>query len=383
LLGAVGALTNNYLDTGQAVGTIIPVTTNTTYNTPTAWDKTPPAGFVTIARGRSQRMLAFRNGYFWACSLSDPLNWLQANDAFDQPIYGGKDNNIVAGVAMYDYTLLCSKTNTFVFTGSTFQDFNLSKILNVGCTAPHSLMSAGDQVYFWSEVGPNSFSRVQLGQDIETTPDINGPVQNTVSSLSNRAYWSKIVAWNHLRNNRLLWAYPDGTSTSNNKAIAFAYTGRADWSRHAVGPIVNAVVDTLRIVYVGTEDGKIWQLYSGNTDGGVAIPATYETGWYDSQSFLNRQIVFLDVVTDKSVGAYSLQVEVFWDFATTTQSVHQLTETQTDGINVVVQTSVANIHRIYVKGFGRYFKFKFTVVNSANAPRILGWRPEMYSKGIR
>lgn len=381
--GSVSGLTNQYVDAGQAnSGLGSPPIVNTAWNTPTKWEGIPPSGFVVVARGRSQRMLAFSNGYFWASSLSDPLNWLQPNDAFDQPIYGGKDSNITAGATLYDYTVLCSKTNTFVYEGSTYQDFNLVKILSVGCVSPHSIVTAGDQLFFWSEVGPNAFNRVMAGQDIQTTPDINGQVQNTVSSLSNRSKWSKIVAWNHIRNNRIGWAYPNGSSTTNNRAIMFAYSGRADWSRHSTPPIVNAFTDTQRIVYVATADGNIYQLYSGNTDNGSTITGTYETGWYDSQSFLNRYIVFLDVICDKSVGAYNLNVEIRFDFASTGDT-HALTDTTTDGIPVVIQTPLANIHRLYVRGIGRYFKFIFSVTSSPNAPRILGWRPEMYSKGIR
>jgi hypothetical protein len=86
---------------------------------------------------------------------------------------------------------------------------------------------------------------------------------------------------------------------------------------------------------------------------------------------------------DKTMGAYALQVEVFFDFSTTASSTHQLTDTTTDGINVILQTPLANIHRLFVQGIGRYFKFKFTVSDSPTAPRIMGWRPEMYSTGIR
>jgi len=382
-LGAVGAVTSSYADVGQGVGVDSPPLTNTTSNTPTDWDNEAPTGVIVVARGRSQRMLIFHKSFFWCCAQGDPLNWLQPNDAFNQPVYGGRDNNIIAGGTLYDYTMLCSMTNTFVFSGSTYQDFNLVKILNVGCQSHHSIVSAGDDLYFWSEIGPNSFSRVMSGQDIQTVQDINSLVQNTVSSVSNREKWPKIVAWNHLRNNRLGWAYPSGTSTVNNKAMLLSYSGKRAWSRHSMPAIVNAVVDTLRFVYVGCADGNIYKLYSGNTDNGTVIPATYETGWYDSQSFLNRQITWLDVITDKTVGTYSLQVEVFFDFASTTNSVHALTESTTDGVGVVIQTALANIHRLYVKGFGRYFKFKFTVTSSPTAPRILGWRPEMYSKGTR
>jgi hypothetical protein len=387
LQATLGQAASSYTDSAAPTigGVPNPPITNTAYNTPTIWDTTPPKGFLTISRGRSQRVIAFSNGYMWASSLSDPLTWLIPNDSFDQPIYGGKDNNIVGGCSLYDYTLLCSKTNTFVYTGSSSSDWALAKILNVGCVAPHSFVSAGDNVYFWSEVGPNSFARVMTGQDIQTTPGMNNSVQNTVSSLSNRSQWGKIVAWNHLRNNRLAWAYPNGASTSNNAAILYGYSGEPNWSRHAMPAVVNAVTDNLRYNYIFTADGDMHQLYVNNTDDGVSIQGFYETGWYDSQSFLTRRINWLDVVMDKTAGSYSINVDIFWDMSTTSSSSHVLTDTQTDGINVAIATPTANIHRLWVRGFGRYFKFRFSTTSpdSATAPRILGWRPEMSSKGTR
>jgi len=382
LLGSVGGLSNTYTDTGQALSAGGPPTTNTAYNTPTDWDVRPPQGFGTIARGRSQRLMAYYKNRFFASALSTPLDWLTANDAFDNTIYGGKDNRIVAMAPLYDYTVFFSRTNSFVYTGSTYTDFGQSKILNVGCESPQSVVAAGDDLYFWSEFGPNTMSRVQAGQDVQTAKELADPVSGTVHTRSSRSYWAKIVAWNDVRRNRICWAYPNGTDSTVSKGLVFSYdTG--GWSRHSLPDIVAAVVDTLRQVYVATSDGKILKLYSGNTDNGTALTASYETGWYDSQSFLNRQIVSLDVITDKSVGAYTLYMDVFFDMQDSATSTHTLTDTTTDGIQVVNQTNQANIHRCYVRGFGRYFKIKFRVDSSNAGPRILGWREEMRSKGYR
>lgn len=381
-LGAVGALTNSYTDTGQATGLDVAPTVNRAYNTPLAWDTQPPAGFITVARGRAQRALAFGRGHFWCSALSDLLNWLQPNDAFDYPIYGGRNNDIVAAAPLYDYTLLCSRTNIFVYTGSTYQDFVIDKILNVGCVSHHSMVPSGDNLYFWSEFGPNSLSRVMAGQDIQSNIGMNDAIQTTVHQLSNKDQWPKIIAWNHVGTGRIAWAYPEGTASTLSKAVLYTYSGSAAWSRHTTPNIIGSVTDINRNVYLGSADGKIYLAYSGNTDNGAVITGTYETGWYDVQSFLNRQIVHLDVIMDATVGDYNIQVEVLFDF-NSTGSVHQLDQNSTDGVTLVDRTLYANVHRLYVKGFGRYFKFKFTVTNSPNPPRVLGWRPEMYSKGIR
>lgn len=382
LLGTVGALTTTFTDTGQALSPGGPPATNTAYAVPTDWDVRPPKGVAVIARGRSQRMIAFRDTKFYVSALSTPLDFLTANDAFDGTIYGGRDNRITAVAALYDYTVFFSRTNAFVYTGSIYSDFTQTKLLNVGCEAPLSVVPAGDDLYFWSEFGPNTMSRVQAGQDVQTARELADPLTKTVHTLSSRSYWSTIVGWHDVKRSRICWAYPNGSDATVSKGVLYAYdTG--GWSRHSLPNIVATAVDSNRVVYAGTGDGNIIKLYTGNTDNGAAIPATYETGWYDSQSFLNRQIVSLDVVTDKTVGTYQFTAEVFFDMSSTASSTHTLTDTATDGIAVVNQTPLANIHRLYVKGFGRYFKIKFSLTSSDNGPRILGWREEMRAKGYR
>ena len=382
-LSTVGRLTNTYDDTGAALVSGGPPSSNTASNTPASWDARPPSAITTIAKGRAQRMVAIQGSTLYASGLSDCLDWETASDAFNLPIRGGLDNTIQVIGALYEYTILFSSTNGFIFTGSTFNDFTLVKILNVGCSAPHSLIPVGDELLFWSDLGPNSLARVEAGQDLQSAQAMSLKVQKTVHNLSNKTQWSKIVAWKDVRNQRVGWAYPVGTDTSNSKALIRG-TANPGWSRHSMPAIVNAVVDEDRVVYVGASDGKIYKLYDGFTDNGVAITGSYETGWYDSQSNLNRYMDTLNVIMDKSIGAYSLTVEVFWDFVTTASSTHTITDTLTDGITVVGGTPTANFHSLYVEGMGRYFKLKFSVPTSSTTnPRILGWREELYTKGRR
>lgn len=381
-IASVGKLTNAFSDTGYANGALLPTTLGTSTNTPAIWDTTPPTTIATIARGRAQRMIATVGTNMQATALSDPLDWETPSDAFSLPIRGGTDNVIRAIGALYDYTLLMSDTNTFVYTGSSYNDFNQVKILNIGCRSPNSLVSAGDELYFWSDLGPNSLSRVQYGQDLETNQPFSLPISRTVSSLSNKSYWSKIVAWKDVNNLRIAWAYPNGTGTSNSKALLRG-TVQPGWSRHSVPAIVSAVVAEDRTVYVGCEDGKIYKLNDGYTDNGAMISGYYETGWYDSQSNLNKYIDNLTVITDKSLGAYQLTVQLYWDFADTANSTHTLTETTTDGVLVENATNTANTHILYTQGMGKFFKIRFSAAESTTPPRILGWREEMYTKGRR
>ena len=381
-IASIGRLTNTFTDTGSGVIAGGPRMTNTATNTPYSWDQYPPQTIATIARGRSQRMMATRDSTVFASSLSDILDWETPSDSFQLPIRGGTDNTIRCISALYDYTIFFSDTNAFIYTGSSYSDFTQTKILNIGCRSPNSLQSAGDELYFWSDLGPNSLSRVQYGQDLETNEPFHLPVQKTVHHVSNKSAWSKIVAWKDVRNLRIGWAYPVGASTSNSKALIRG-TVKNGWSRHSMPAIVSSAVDEDRNVFVGCEDGKVYRLYSGNTDNGVPIVGYYTTGWYDSQSQLNRYMDNLSVIMDKSIGAYSLTVELFWDFATTASSTHVLTETTTDGINVVDASSTANTHFLYTRGIGRYFQLRFSATESPTHPRILGWREEMYAKGRR
>lgn len=327
-------------------------------------------------------MIATSGSWAYLSALGDCLDWETGSNAFNLSIRGGTDNVVKVSVGLYDYTILLSDTNAYIYTGSTYNDFQQTKILNVGCSSPHSVVASGDELYFWSDLGPNSLSRVQYGQDLQTNEPMHLPVQKTVHTLSNKAKWSKIVAWKDVRNLRIGWAYPNLTGTSNSKALIRG-TVEKGWSRHSMPAIVNAVADQVRDVYVACENGKIFKLYSGDTDAGTAITGSYTTGWYDSQSNLTRYIDTLNVIMDKTIGDYSMTVDVFWDFSTTASSTHTLTQTSTDGVAVADGTPTANFHTCYVAGMGRYFQIKFSVTSTTTRPRILGWREEMYAKGRR
>lgn len=383
VIGVVGALTDTFVSSGQAAIPGGAPATTTAFNTQSTWDGNPVQGFTVLARGRAQRMIAWRDNAVWASALSNGLDWLTSNDAFQFEVAGGRDNRIRAGAGLYDYLILFSRTNSFVYTGSTYNDIAQSKVLGVGCDAPNSIVTSGDDLYFWSEFGPNRFSRVQAGQDIQSNQDFSGKVDVTVQRLSNRSEWFRIVAFQDVHRNRIGWCYPNGSDTANSKAILFNYEINA-WSRHTLGAIVSAVIDDNRNVYAALSGGKIIQLYStSTTDDGAVITGTYETGWYDSQAFLNRVNNWLDLVVDTTQGNYSFTVTIYHEFSSTPSSTHTLTQTATDSVPVYSASSTANIHRVYTAGFGKYFKLVFTVTSSTTPPRVWGWRPEMHSRGTR
>lgn len=393
-LGSVGALVTSYSDTGQVADLTVPFgkTVNMAYNTPAYWDAYPPKGFAVVARGQAQRIFAWRDIFWWASSLSDPLDWFTPNNAFSDQVYGGDDNTIQTIGSLFDYTVFFTKTNTFIYVGNTYSTWAISRMLHVGCGSPDSLFTLGNDLYFWSEFGPATLSRIQAGAEVQSDSKLSENVKLTVNSLSNRSSWSKIVGFKDILNNRVGWAYPNGTSTGNDKAILYDFTSNG-WSRHSIAmpnvanpnttPLISVTEAASRQIYGAFADGSIAKLYSGNTDNGVAIAGYYETGWYDSQSSLNRYISWLDVFTDKTRGNYTFTVSLYYDFSTTPSSTHTLTQAQTDGIAVAIATSFANAHRLFTSGMGRYFKFKFNVVNSTTRPAVRGWRPEMRAKGTR
>ena len=382
LIGIVGALTNTFTDTGQSVIPGGPPATNTAYNTQSTWEGTPIQGFTVLARGRAQRVVAWRDNVVWCSALSNGLDWLTPNDAFLFEVAGGTDNRVRAGAGLYDYTIFFSRTNSFVYTGSTYNDIAQAKVLGIGCDAPNSIITSGDDLYFWSEFGPNRFSRVQAGQDIQSNQDFSAMVGTTVQFLSNRSEWASIIGFSDVARDRLGWCYADGTDTANSKAILWNFT-TGGWSRHTLGAVVSTVIDELRNVYAGLSNGKVIQLYTGNDDAGTPITGTYETGWYDSQAFLNRVSNWLDMVVDGSRGDYAFTVSIYHDFNTTPSSTHTLNQTTTDSVPIYQALGQTDIHRVYTAGFGKYFKLVFTVTSSTTPPRIWGWRPEMHSRGTR
>ena len=373
-------------DTGLALGTTIPPLTNTAYNTPNDWNLNgQPEGFAVLARGRNQHLIAWRKNNVWAAAYGTAIDWFATNDAFAFQVQGGEDNSVKCVVTLYDFTVMFSATNAFVYTGSSSTDLTQSKILHTGCVSPYSIVPVGDDIYIWSQFGPTTLSRILQGADIQTLA-MSIKVNPLIYDQTNRSTWSEIAGWHDIRNQRVCWAYPSVGSSTNDKVLVWSYTvvqadgSKGAWMKFTGWTPVNAITSSSTSnIYGAFTSGSIVQLHSGLTDNGAAIVWSYKSAWYDLRTWLKKRMLWLDLVMD-STYTYAVAVTTAWDFNRAGMSQgHTVTNAATDGY-AYETVGDYNEHRLYTQGDGKHFQF----VYSGSTPcRIVAWRPEARLKGIR
>ena len=384
LIGTTTA--TSFQDTGLALGTEVPPLVNTAYNTPNDWNVNgQPEGFAVLARGRNQHLIAWRKNNVWAAAYGTATDWFATNDAFAFQVQGGEDNSVKCVVTLYDFTVMFSATNAFVYTGSSSTDLTQSKILHTGCVSPYSIVPVGDDIYIWSQFGPTTLSRILQGADIQTLA-MSIKVNPLIYDQTNRSTWNKIAGWHDIRNQRVCWAYPSVGSATNDKVLVWGYTvvqpdeTKGAWTKFTGWTPVNAITSSSTSnIYGAFSNGSVVQLHYGLTDNGTAITWSYKSAWYDLRTWLKKRMLWLDMVMDASY-AYQVVVSTAWDFNRAGMSQnHTVSNATTDGYTYETVGDY-NEHRLYTQGDGRHFQF----VYSGIAPcKIVAWRPESRIKGIR
>jgi len=291
----------------------MPPTTNGAYNTPEDWNTNgQPEGVFIVARGKNQRILAWRKSYYWLSALSNIYDWYTLNDSFSGFNLGGQDNNITAITTLYDYTVMFSRTNAFIYTGSSYADWSLSKITNTGCPSHYSIIFMGDQGILWSQFGPTTLDRILSGQDVQTTT-VGKKISPIVFDETNVNEWRKIRSWHDIKRQRVCFAVPGDGETVNTMVLAYNYQTKA-WTQFSGWSIENIAYDPVAQLNYATLDGlNVVLLHSGNTDGGVRVDNVYKTTYENSRSWLRKRNVFLDVLMDPA-NPYEVDVTVDTDF---------------------------------------------------------------------
>lgn len=385
LLGSVVSGSDLYTDTGQAFVSPVqnPSTSNASYNTPDDWNLNGyPEGFAVVARGKNQRLVAWRKNNVWFSALNNPFDWFAANDAFSFQIGGGTDTYIRAIGNLMDYTVMFSNTNGYFYTGSSPTDFALQKIQGTGCNSPYSLVTVGDDLYLWSNRGPTNVKRILFGADIQSNL-LTDKIRNIVFSNTNQAQWRWIVGFHDPINQKIVWANPAFGQNQNTQCFVYKYLLNA-WTKYDTWAIAGAAVAADFSIYAAFTDGNVNQLGVTNLDGASIITATYSSAVYDLDSAMQKRMLWNDYFIDSTTGAYSITVACNWDFGRSNMTTTQvLTNTTTDGRTIPTVGSLANQHRAYNSGIG--LAYQFTLTHAANEPRpkVIGFRPELRARGVR
>lgn len=394
LISEVSGLASNYTDAGDTENIFSPPpTASSAYNTPADWETNgAPEGFAVVSRGLDQRLLAWRKDLFWVSALNNGLDWFNVEGSPVQ-ITGALQNEITAVVTLFDFTVFFTPTNAFFYSGSFPSTFRLNKMVGIGCRSPKSIITLGDDVFLWSQFGPTSLSRIDIGADIKSTP-MSVKVATIVYG-TNTSRWDLISAYLDLNNQRIVWAFPSAPGvTANDQCLVFQYTIRSPdgsigaWSKYEGWNIVDAVRSEDHDIHALFQDGTIRTLSAGNYDNGPignsTILATYESAFFNLDTYRKKRLIWIDLLMDARVGEYEMGIDVIGDYgrASETQS-HFVTESSTDYIPITTTGTFLNQHRLYSRGDSRAYQLKFSTTDSPNPPQIVGFRFEARFKGMR
>ena len=394
LIAEVSGLASSYTDAGDTEDPFTPPpTVSMAYNTPSDWETNgAPEGFAVISRGLDQRIIAWRKDFWWASALNNGLDWFNV-DGSPVQITGAERNDIKAVATLFDFTVFFTPTNAFFYTGSFPSTFRLNKMVGIGCRSPKSIITLGDDVFLWSQFGPTSLSRIDIGADIKSTP-MSVKVAPIVYG-TNLDRWDLIAAYLDLNNQRIVWAYPSAPGvTTNDECLVFQYTIKSPdgsigaWSKYRDWPIVDALRSMDEDIHALFSDGTVRTLSIGNYDNGPVgdstIVASYESAFFNLDTYRRKRLVWVDLLMDARLGDYELFIDIIGDYgrANETQS-HSVTAISTDNLLISTTGSYINQHRLYTKGDSRAYQLKFTTSDSPNPPQIVGFRFEARFKGMR
>lgn len=387
----------SYVDGGSQILNILGTTTpsfpiyapssNTAYNTPASWESGYPTGGMVVARGRDERLFLWRGNTIWASALGDALWWFNlpgATDAFVFTLNGGIDNRIVAGANLNDYLIFWSKTDCFVFTGTSGGSIDLVKIIPVGCVSPHSVQIIGTDIYLWSQFGPTSFKRILSGADIAVNQKWNNRIKPILDTSTNKDQWERIASYADIIKNRVVWSVPATGASVNSIGIVYQYdvdgfTKYDNWGFHHAYS-VNYNVFALR----DATTNSICQLHITNQDAGVNINASYYTSWFDWGTWeMRKRIVWTDLLADRQNGSYSFSFSWSFDYDRFVGDPIVCTETTTDGSTIDTTSGKVTHHKAPVYGIGNAIQLRFTATGGDEVVKLVGWRPDARNRGVR
>ena len=295
LIAEVSGLASSYTDAGDTEDPFTPPpTVSMAYNTPSDWETNgAPEGFAVISRGLDQRLIAWRKDFWWASALNNGLDWFNV-DGSPVQITGAERNDIKAVATLFDFTVFFTPTNAFFYTGSFPSTFRLNKMVGIGCRSPKSIITLGDDVFLWSQFGPTSLSRIDIGADIKSTP-MSVKVAPIVYG-TNLDRWDLIAAYLDLNNQRIVWAYPSAPGvTVNDECLVFQYTIKSPdgsigaWSKYRDWPIVDALRSMDEDIHALFSDGTINTLSIGDDDNSTPIAATYESAFFNLDTYRRKR----------------------------------------------------------------------------------------------
>ena len=200
--------------------------------------------------------------------------------AADYLAVGRKDGGSIKKQAILDGNLVLMKdTGIYVLAGTHPDNYQLDRISRNGCISKGSVAVGDNGIIYLSHDGVRYFDGGQshlLSETDEYFVDIVGAMNAARKSKTTGAYFDR----------KYLLAYDDVSTTTSINNYVYVYNFMTNsWTKYDIKANVFAQVtgaNESKGLYFGhSVSGYVYQLFSGTTDDGTAIPASYKTKAYD------------------------------------------------------------------------------------------------------
>jgi hypothetical protein len=368
--------------------------------TPSSWVSKPPHGFVLLNQLGAERMWAWNLETVFYSAISEPWDYVGANNAGFIDVRPGDGDSIVATTGSYGYVAVMMQNRTLIYNGTGPNDLALSHVLPMGCTSADSIMTIGDDIVFLSPYGPSNLKRFINGTQL--IQNIIGfqiaPLMHQTASLDG---WGKCVAYHDIVNRRVIWWLPEGDLPT--QGFVYQYDVQS-WPGTWEGWTINCVTRTSgNQLIAGTTGGQLMILNQGGTDNGAEIIAYYSTAWFDkNEPERNMTCPFIELWLRAS--GVTMSVTASWDYGDLVDAQDIVYENRagewgqaatdnapnvkwwgphavTDEPEGLWQESSFQRVRTDIYGIGRAVQFTFQMRGSGEA-EILAYRPDLRSKGL-
>lgn len=157
----------------------------------------------------------------WFSNLGDPDTITTGTDYFDVSASDGQE---ITGIApLGQFLVIFKRKSIHILTGSNPSEWVLSSSVNnmvtiangIGCVSAKSIVQVGNDLWFASDDGFRSIMRNEEGS-VPLIGIVSGNINTTFDSINKSAY-SKICGAYY--DNKVYFAIPTGTSTTNNKVV--------------------------------------------------------------------------------------------------------------------------------------------------------------------
>lgn len=268
----------------------------------------------------------------WFSNIGDPDTWTTGTDYFD---VGLSDGQKITGIGILDQWLVVFKERSiYILSGSGPSDWKLSATVNnlvnvansIGCVSHRSVVQVGNDLWFMSNDGVRSLRKNEQGSN-PLHGLVSGNIQGTIDAL-NDGQLGKTVAT--FFDNKVYFAFPNGSSTNNNKiAVAdlrrptdksnnpYAWTTYIGWS-----PGVWTVYEpssTPQLYYgEGSADSLVFQAETGTNDNSATIDFDVQDRMIDLREPSMRKTTRFGIIYAESGGNYDVEVSSSTDGTTFT-----------------------------------------------------------------